>query len=151
MADFADDWNVGVVRTPQILAALAARTEVALPEVEAHARECCDQIAFNEAAWRIAVEHRMPQALVTVNPDLFDDHVVPAHGLAEVFDRIVMSYAEKTADEPTLCLTALRCLDFDGDRSSALLIDNRIDLVRAWQDTGGPDTGSRATSSSGAT
>lgn len=29
--------------------------------------------------------------------------------------------------------------------------DNRIDLVRAWQDTGGPDTGSRATSSSGAT
>lgn len=137
MADLADDWNVGVVRTPQILATLAARTDMALPEVEAHARACCDQIVFNEAAWRVAVEHRMPQALVTVNPDLFADHVVPAHGLTEVFDVIVMSYAENTAEKPTLCQTALRRLDFDGDRSSALLIDNRLDLVRAWQDIGG--------------
>lgn len=88
---------------------------------------------FNPIAWRVAVEHRLPQALVTVNPDLFADYIVPAHELAIVFDAIVMSFAERTADKPSLCRIALDRLGFDGDPSAALLIDNRKDLVHAWQ------------------
>jgi phosphoglycolate phosphatase-like HAD superfamily hydrolase len=85
----------------------------------------------------LASERRLPQALVTVNPDLFADFVVPAHGLDDVFDVIVMSFEELTDDKPTLCDIALDRLGFTGPRSDALLIDNRRDLVEAWRDVGG--------------
>ncbi len=48
-----------------------------------------------------------------------------------------MSFAEGTDDKPALCQIALDRLDFDGAPAQALLIDNRLDLVRAWQDLGG--------------
>jgi hypothetical protein len=70
MDDLADAWNVGAVRTPEVLAAVADRTRMTLQDVEAHARDCCGRLAFNPTAWPLAVEHRKPQALVTVNPDL---------------------------------------------------------------------------------
>jgi hypothetical protein len=54
-----------------------------------------------------------------------------------VFDVIVVSATERSADKVTLCETALDRLEFRGDRSEALLIDNRADLVRAWEETGG--------------
>jgi hypothetical protein len=54
-----------------------------------------------------------------------------------VFDVIVVSFAERTVDKPSLCRIALDRLGFDGDHSAALLIDNRKDLVHAWQDDGG--------------
>jgi FMN phosphatase YigB (HAD superfamily) len=54
-----------------------------------------------------------------------------------VFDVIVTSSAEQTADKPTLCEIALDRLGFDGDRSDALLIDNRLDLIEAWRNVGG--------------
>jgi phosphoglycolate phosphatase-like HAD superfamily hydrolase len=105
--------------------------------VKSHARTCCERLLFNETAWRLASERRLPQALVTVNPDLFADFVVPAHGLDDVFDVIVMSFEELTDDKPTLCDIALDRLGFTGPRSDALLIDNRRDLVEAWRDVGG--------------
>lgn len=61
----------------------------------------------------------------------------PAHELAVVFDVIVVSFAEGTADKPSLCRIALDRLGFVGDRSAALLIDDRNDLVHAWQQVGG--------------
>ena len=95
------------------------------------------RITFHPIAWRVARERRLPQGLVTVNPDLFADFVVPLHGLADVFDVVVVSFEEKTADKPTLCDIALERLGLTGSRSSALLIDNRIDLVEAWKAVGG--------------
>jgi hypothetical protein len=77
------------------------------------------------------------QALVTVNPDLFTDHIVPVHDLTAVFDVIVVSSAEGTDDKSGLCDRALTRLGYAGPRSAALLIDNRRDLVNAWIDTGG--------------
>jgi hypothetical protein len=137
MAELADDWNVGAARSPEIFAALADRTGMTLQDVEAHARDCCQRIVFNTSAWRVARERRLPQALVTVNPDLFADYVVPGYALDEVFDVIVVSCAESTADKSALCRVALDRLGFRGDCSSALLIDNRRDLVDAWQNVGG--------------
>jgi len=74
---------------------------------------------------------------VTVNPDLFVNRIVDVHGLQTVFDAIVVSSAEGTADKGALCEAALHRLGFDGDRCDALLIDNRQDLIGAWRFTGG--------------
>jgi phosphoglycolate phosphatase-like HAD superfamily hydrolase len=133
----ADDWNVGRLHERDVFAALAERTDMRVDEVERHADDCCRSIVYNRAAWRVATEQRRPQALVTVNPDLFVSRVVPAHGLAEVFEVIVVSCVEGTADKVRLCEKALDRLGFDGDRREALLIDNRVDLVEAWRRSGG--------------
>jgi hypothetical protein len=137
MSTRADGWNVGAFKSPEIFAALAARTGVAVEDVESHARDCCRLLAFNETAWRVATERSLPQALVTVNPDLFTEQVVPAYRLRAVFDVIVTSSAEQTADKTVLCEIALDRLGFDRDRSDALLIDNRLDLIEAWRNVGG--------------
>jgi phosphoglycolate phosphatase-like HAD superfamily hydrolase len=137
MGDHADDWNVGQVGSTEMFGALAERSGMSAAAVKSHARGCCERLLFNETAWRVASERRLPQALVTVNPDLFADFVVPAHGLDDVFDVIVMSFEELTDDKPALCEIALDRLGFTGPRSDALLIDNRRDLVEAWRDVGG--------------
>lgn len=137
MAEYADDWNVGRIGAREIFRVLAARSGMTVEGVRSHARGCCERVAFNKTAWRVASERRLPQALVTVNPDLFADVVVPAHGLDGVFDEIVMSFAERTDDKSALCDIALERLGFAGPRSHALLIDNRIDLVDAWKHQGG--------------
>jgi phosphoglycolate phosphatase-like HAD superfamily hydrolase len=137
MAHSADRWNLGAVTSTKIFDALSVRTGMAREQVEAHARRCCEQLVFNETAWRVAKERWLPQALVTVNPDLFTDHIVPVHGLTAVFDVIVVSSAEGTDDKSELCDRALTRLGYSGPRSAALLIDNRRDLVNAWIDTGG--------------
>ena len=137
MADLADAWNVGATSSAEVYAALAERTGMALEEVAAHAEHCCRQITFHEMAWRVACERRRPQAIVTVNPDLFTDLVVPACGLATAFDHIVASHQESTDDKVALSERALARLGFRGDRHEVLLIDNRADLVEAWRDAGG--------------
>lgn len=137
MADHADDWNIGRVGADEIFGALAGRSGMTAAAVRSHARRCCENIVFNETAWRVASERRLPQALVTVNPDLFADFVVPAYMLDDVFDVIVMSFAERTDDKPALCDVALERIGFAGPRSDALLIDNRRDLVEAWKELGG--------------
>jgi FMN phosphatase YigB (HAD superfamily) len=137
MADLADAWNVGATSSAAVYAALAERTGMALTDVEAHAQACCRQITVHEEAWRVARERRRPQAVVTVNPDLFTDLVVPACGLATVFDLVVASHQEGTDDKVVLCERALERLGFRGDRLEVLLIDNRPDLVEAWRDAGG--------------
>jgi phosphoglycolate phosphatase-like HAD superfamily hydrolase len=133
----ADAWDVGRLHERDVFAALAERTGMPADEVERHADECCRSIVYNRVAWRVATEQRRPQALVTVNPDLFVSRVVPAHGLAEMFEVIVVSSVEGTADKVRLCEKALDRLGFDGDRREALLIDNREDVVEAWRGSGG--------------
>lgn len=137
MADLADDWNVGRIGTDQVVGALAERSGMTVATVRSHARRCCESITFHPVAWRVASERRLPQALVTVNPDLLADVVVPAYGLDDVFDTIVTSSEARTDDKASLCDIALERLGVDGPRSDALLIDNRRDLVGAWRTLGG--------------
>lgn len=137
MATHADRWNVGAVATTDVIRALAGCTGMAPDRLAAHARRCCEQITFHSGAWSLARERRLPQAIVTVNPDLFVDVVVPLHDLSSVFDVIVASCTEGTDDKTALCAVALERLGYDGPRSEALLIDNRRDLVQAWKDSGG--------------
>src|SRR5437879_1394463 len=73
MDEHADRWNVGDVSFKEVSAALADAAAMTVPEVEAHARRCCAQLRLHLKAWKLARQHRWPQALVTVNPDLFAD------------------------------------------------------------------------------
>lgn len=137
MAELADAWNIGAVAASEVYAALAARTGMSPAAVAEHARTCCQRIAFTTNAWHVARQRLRPQALVTVNPDLFADIMVPYYRLTGVFDAVVISASEATADKTELCLRALDRLSFNGDRSTALLIDNREDLVAGWRSVGG--------------
>ena len=137
MAARADAWNIGDITASDVYQHLSAVTGLTSEAVETHARDCCHRLFFNESAWRTATEHRLPQAIVTVNPDLFADLIVPHYGLSGIFDEIVMSWAERTDDKAALCDVALARMSFGGDRESALLIDNRQDLIEAWRRLGG--------------
>jgi phosphoglycolate phosphatase-like HAD superfamily hydrolase len=137
MDELADRWNVGDVSFNEVSAALADATSMTVLEVEAHARACCAQLTVHSNAWELAAQRQAPQAIVTVNPDLFADFIVPTYGLSEIFDEIVMSFAEHTDDKVALCDIALERLGYRGARDRALLIDNRGDLVDAWVETGG--------------
>jgi phosphoglycolate phosphatase-like HAD superfamily hydrolase len=137
MDELADAWNVGDVSFHEVAAHLADAAHMTVAEVVAHARMCCSRLHFHPNAWTLAREHRWPQAIVTVNPDLFADFIVSTYELPSVFDTIVMSFAEHTDDKVALCAVALERLGHAGHRSGALLIDNRRDLVEAWQRAGG--------------
>jgi hypothetical protein len=135
--ELATEWYCGRINSETIFSAVAARTGMPVPAVDAHARACCRKVVFHTGAWRAAREHRVPQALVTVNSDLFRDEVIPAYGLGDVFDVIVNSFEEGSRQKADLCEIAVQRLGFDGDRKGALLIDNRLDAVEAWRGAGG--------------
>jgi FMN phosphatase YigB (HAD superfamily) len=137
MDELADRWNVGDASSSDVFEALADATSMTTAEVAAHARHCCTRLTVHRNAWKLARQRRWPQAIVTVNPDLFADLVVPAYDLARTFDVVVTSFSERTDDKVALCEIALDRLRYTGDRSQALLIDNRLDLVEAWQRSGG--------------
>ena len=133
----APDWNTGRATERVIFDALSARTGLTVEAVERHAVECCRSIRFHPFTWRVATERRVPQALVTVNPDLFVERVAKPYHLAQHFGTIVVSCMEGTEDKTRLCEIALDRLRFDGARADVLLIDNRRDLTDAWQRSGG--------------
>jgi phosphoglycolate phosphatase-like HAD superfamily hydrolase len=137
MSQFSDAWNVGRIATAEVFAELERRADMTPNEVDAHARDCCRLLTFHPTAWRVANEHRLPQALVTVNPEMFEDYVAAVHGFSEVFDTMVISGAEGIDDKVALCDLALSRLGLDSHRSAAMLIDNRRDLVDAWRHAGG--------------
>jgi FMN phosphatase YigB (HAD superfamily) len=75
------------------------------------------------------------QALVTVNPDLFD-HVARIHALHDGFDVVVASWEHGTDDKTGLCHRALELIgDVEPDRT--ILIDNLPGHVDAWRRAGG--------------
>ena len=130
-------WNIGQLTERELFSELAARSGMAIRSIEQHAAACCGSIQFHPSAWSAALERRRPQAIVTVNPDLFVERVARPYGLDAHFDTIVVSCLEGTDDKTELCEVALDRLGFTGPRSNALLIDNRQDLTDAWARTGG--------------
>lgn len=77
MAHSAYRWNPGAVTSTKIFDALSVRTGMAREQVEAHACRCCEQLVFNETAWRVAKERWLPPSARHGEPDLFTDHIVP--------------------------------------------------------------------------
>lgn len=77
-----------------------------------------------------------PQAIVTVNSDLFSRFVVPNYALDSTFDEIVTSWEERTLDKAHLCEIALERLG-GHDPAEGLLIDNIEANVEGWRALGG--------------
>ena len=79
----------------------------------------------------------MPQVLVTVNPPLFSELIVPQYAVFKRFEMIVTSWEERVLDKAELCAVALSRLQVAIAPSAALLIDNMSDNVKQWEQRGG--------------
>jgi phosphoglycolate phosphatase-like HAD superfamily hydrolase len=134
--DLAGPWNRGELTFEEFAMRLAADVGMGFDDACAHMRRCCRAIRFFDHAWAKARSHDMPQAIVTVNPDLFTRFIVPNYDLDTVFDTIVTSWQEGTEDKARLCEIALHRLG-GADPAEALLIDNIEANVDAWRARGG--------------
>jgi FMN phosphatase YigB (HAD superfamily) len=135
---FVERWERGELDAPTLIADLASQFSAGPDLVRHHIQQRCQTIVFNSGvleAVRRRRRRRCLQALVTVNPDLFDliaDH----YELHELFDSVVLSAHEGTIDKVELCRIALDRLGGQ-EISSALLIDNKAEQVRAFEQSGG--------------
>jgi hypothetical protein len=82
-------------------------------------------------------ECSVPQAIVTVNPDIFTNIVVPEYQLDRRVDLIITSWQQGTVDKSTLCGYAIDQLGIAVSLAECLLVDNRADNVLAWRSKGG--------------
>ena len=129
-------WNLGEVDCETVADQVAKALRMSLPATLAHIRECCANIRFFDGVYRAARECSVAQAIVTINPDVFTNFVVPIYELDRVFPVIVTSWQEKTLSKASLCTEALRRLGGSAN-SEALLIDNIEQNVREWEQAGG--------------
>jgi hypothetical protein len=93
MDTYGDDFDLGRVSERDVLLAMSARTGLSFEVVERHADACCRTIKFHPFIWRVVTERRLPQALVTVNPDLFVNRVsdaIPPDGPIRDDRRVVL-------------------------------------------------------------
>jgi hypothetical protein len=128
-------WEVGLADADGIARAVAQRLDIGSDVALAHMTARCRELAFFPTAWSVACARPMPQALVTVNPDVFSI-IVEHYELDLVFDTIVTSWEEGTADKSELCDVARARLG-SRNRDHALLIDNTQANCDAWRARGG--------------
>jgi len=131
------DWCAGQLDIETYAGRLAPVVGLTPQQVIAHMKARCETITWHETAWAWFSARRLPQAIVTVNPRLFSDTIVPAHGLGRYADVIVTSWEEGTNDKATLCSVALERLGAAFAPEAALLIDNKSTAVEAWRARGG--------------
>lgn len=70
-------------------------------------------------------------------PDIFSEYLVPYYKLDEIFDAIVTSWQERTADKGELGLLALQRIAGQIRPRETLLIENKRKNVDAWRSKGG--------------
>ena len=131
------DWNLGKVQTEEIASHFAVLLSADREHIADHMKRCCEEVKFFDHAIKAVQSCELPQAIVTINPDIFSQQVVPNYRLNKLFEAIVTSCEEKTLDKSDLCDIALQRLGDASDRSGALLIDNRIENVESWRTRGG--------------
>jgi FMN phosphatase YigB (HAD superfamily) len=129
-------WLRGETTTAELAAIFAADLGTTSEVLIAHIEQRCRDVQFYEHAWATARSRRLPQAIVTLNPDLFSSLIAPNYGLDAVFDEIVTSWEEHTLDKARLCEIALERLGGQ-DPGEALLIDNIEANVDSWRSLGG--------------
>lgn len=134
---WASEWNTGGMRTTEF--ARLASQYIPLPpdQIIRRMRERCKHIEFFEFTYSFYKQRHRPQAIVTVNPDLWTETIVPLHGFDRTADVIVSSWEEGTADKGVLCRLALERLKIDCQPSEALLIDNKQSNLDSWAARGG--------------
>jgi len=135
--DLGSLWNIGAIDSLGVATRLAELTGQTVERVRFHMRECCRHLQFYEGVMAYAGASGLPQAIVTVNCDLFSEVVVPQYRLHIRFDAIVASWQARTEDKAVLCEHALDRLGVRAPIEHCLLIDNREDNLAAWRAKGG--------------
>jgi hypothetical protein len=129
-------WSLGELDTRGFAAELARRMPLEESEILEHVTRT-DLFTFFPFTYAFFRARHLPQAVVTVNPSLFSEVIAPAFSFEEVTDAIVVSADERTIDKGDLCCRALERMKFSGDRSRALLIDNKRSNLESWSERGG--------------
>lgn len=129
-------WNRGLKTSREVAFELADELGVQADVTLEHMRACCRRVRLFPRVEAFAAACKAPQAIVTVNCDLFSEVVAPALALDARFRPIVTSWEEGTEDKADLCDAAMARLGL-ADRGSCLLVDNRAENVAAWRSRGG--------------
>ncbi len=135
---FADRWQKGEVTAAELTEDLSKRLDTDPATLRLHIERASKSLTFHSEIMKSVRARKRrgnPQALVTINPDLFT-LVADHYSLDMLFDVVVLSAQEGTVDKVELCRIALDRLGFK-DFSSALLIDNVAELVRSFELAGG--------------
>jgi len=135
--DLADRWNRGAATASDVAEQLARALGVSSHLIMGHMEACCRNIAYDPGVMDLIARLDLPQAIVTINPDIFTRVVVPTYGLQNRFEAIVTSWEEKTVSKADLCDIAMSRLTGAVDRGACLLVDNRMDNVLEWRGRGG--------------
>ncbi|MGI9328969.1 MAG: hypothetical protein ACR2PZ_27375 [Pseudomonadales bacterium] len=130
-------WSLGEIGLTEFASALSRRMNRSTESIIAHMTERCNHIHFFEKTYAFFQARHLPQAIVTVNPDLFSDVIVPICGFEADCKVIVTSWEERTIDKRVLNRIAMERLKINCGNDAALLIDNKKLNVDAWVDAGG--------------
>ena len=95
-------WNLGELSTREFASRLSDRMDKSTESIIAHMTERCSRIQFFDKTYAFFKARHLPQAIVTVNPDLFSEEIVPICGFADDCDAIVTSWQEHTVDKNVL-------------------------------------------------
>ncbi len=129
------DWHVDGITTQGAAEYLADILSVAPELIVDHMTLCCQDIDRFEAVWEVVEHTPLPQAIVTINPRIFTDVIVPAYELDRKFRLIIASWEERIADKADLCERAAARLGVKNE--NAFLIDNIKENVNGWKQRGG--------------
>jgi hypothetical protein len=129
-------WNLGELDTAGFVAELAKRMSLREIEILAHLKRT-DLFEFFPYTYAFFRARRRPQAIVTVNPTLFSEVIVPGLAFDKVTDTVVVSGEENTINKGELCRRALHRMNSGQEPSGALLIDNKQANLDTWAELGG--------------
>jgi len=130
-------WFLGNVDTRSIAETIARILNRTESSVVAHMNNCCKQITFFNSTYEFFRSQQLPQAIVTVNPDIFSEVIVPFYNLQDYCGTIVTSWEERTMDKRILNKLAIERLGLDCEKNAALLIDNKKSNIDDWIASGG--------------
>ncbi len=130
-------WNLGEINTREFAAELSKHMGRSAESIVSHMTERCNHITFFHQTYEFFKARRLPQAIVTVNPDLFSDVIVPICGFDAQCDVIVTSWQEGTIDKNILNRLAIERIGLSCANGESILIDNKRANVDRWARIGG--------------
>lgn len=138
--NLSDEWMAGRLSSADIARHLATLIPETADDILNSLDEGCCCMSFNPAVWDFALAQRAAgrrTALVTLNMDVFSRVIVPAHGLAEVFDVIVCSADHGELDKERLFEVAFRQLGPEFGFGNSLLVDDSERNIQVFRRHGG--------------
>ena len=126
-------WDLGQVTSADVAKELAQALGCQANKILTHMQWCSRNITFYPRIMGLAANLSVPQAIVTINSDIFSEVVVPAYDLTRRFSVVVASWQEGTVNKADLCEIAIERLPGAIEPRNCLLIDNKLENVEEWK------------------